>query len=154
MLKINKKGFTLIELLVVIAIIGILASVVMVSLNSARNKAKRASALSTVSGLGTEFVMCADDSVSGSHQVGAQTATDTGGGPICVTAAGVAQTGHDITWPSVATTGYCYSANGTACGALTQVSSETDLTFYLFDSDNTVVTCVWLGSSGASYICS
>jgi prepilin-type N-terminal cleavage/methylation domain-containing protein len=34
-----KKGFTLIELLVVIAIIGILASVVMVSLTSSREKA-------------------------------------------------------------------------------------------------------------------
>jgi type II secretion system protein G len=43
---INKKaGFTLIELLVVIAIIGLLASVVLVSLNSSRQKSRDAKRL-------------------------------------------------------------------------------------------------------------
>lgn len=56
----KKKGFTLIELLVVIAIIGILSSVVVVSLNSSRAKARDAKRIADMDGIQKALIMYFD----------------------------------------------------------------------------------------------
>ncbi len=66
----QQKGFTLIELLVVIAIIGILATIVMVSLNTARAKARDARRISDVRQLQLALQMYFD--AAGSYPTQAQ----------------------------------------------------------------------------------
>ncbi|MDD2935511.1 MAG: type II secretion system protein [Candidatus Pacebacteria bacterium] len=59
-----KKGFTLIELLVVIAIIGILSSVVLASLNSAREKARDARRVSDLGQIALAMEMYYNDNTN------------------------------------------------------------------------------------------
>lgn len=57
----EQKGFTLIELLVVIAIIGLLASVVLLALNSARQKSRDAKRLADVRQLASALELYFND---------------------------------------------------------------------------------------------
>lgn len=57
----EQRGFTLIELLVVVAIIGLLSSIVLTSLNSARGKARDARRLADMRQMQTAFELYYDD---------------------------------------------------------------------------------------------
>lgn len=60
----KSKGFTLIELLVVIAIIGILATIVLVSLNTARQKARDVRRIGDLRQVALALEMYYDDNTS------------------------------------------------------------------------------------------
>jgi len=70
----KSKGFTLIELLVVIAIIGILATIVLVSLNSARQKARDVRRIGDIRQVALALEMYYDDTPAG-YPVAAACAT-------------------------------------------------------------------------------
>ncbi|MCB9805852.1 type II secretion system protein [Candidatus Nomurabacteria bacterium] len=122
-----KKGFTLIELLVVIAIIGILSSVVLASLNSARNKGEDAAVKANLSNIRAQAELtydndgdydgvCGDSNVSQAVTAAGGTCTDDTNEWAASAALSTAGSYFCVDYKGAATT--TTSAHGTADGSI------------------------------------
>lgn len=128
--KRNKRGFTLIELLVVIAIIGILASIVLVSVSGAQKRAKDARVTASMDQFRTQATLIADSNGGSFNNVycsaiGATcTCLDTSVDTLCEDiAANASGTTMTIRIESTASTTYCAFARLQGSGAYRCVDS-------------------------------
>lgn len=87
----NKKGFTLIELLVVIAIIGLLSTLAVVALSSARQKARDSKRLSDLKQVQTALELYYTD--NNAYPTAASTSTLGAGNFACLGSAGFGASG-------------------------------------------------------------
>jgi len=146
-----KKGFTLIELLVVIAIIGILASIVMISMSGASNQAKDARIQGNLSQVRSIAELIQNDDGSYAQlcpatNLGVTTTDDNYGTQLGVIQADIdSQQGVSS---SASTT--CYDSATAYCVAAALVGDSGNE--YCIDSDGRA-TIVAVGTCDSSYEC-
>lgn len=131
-MKQARKGFTLIELLVVIAIIGILATIILVSLGTARRRARDARRISDVRQIALALQLFREDNTAYPQNAYAATGSLT---PTYVRAVPIDPNGGNYLYGVDSTT----SAQNYVLGATLEVTTSSVLTDPA-DVDGTVYT--------------